>query len=1214
MTAKKTRSGKGKEFDMRDKILWTLIGVFFLAGQYFVFQEEYKPGIWLCAAALLFYLEKEVSWFAALDVYGRLRGLWRKRGVLWRGLGKALKVFIQVSWENFKNMRPGRNRTVQQTALAKSTTRKGSPLPRRAASEAKQLAVSGDEVKELSFTIRRGVSIGVMVALFIAGQAILLSVLGLVPLLVRGSLILGLLAAAATGIAIYLFYCLFLGAGGDLTLSLRLQGKKSLFFVIVGLPLAIGGASYFYLNGTYLAWFISSLGFAALIAAFPSRLPMPAEEPWRERTDAKWALYQRVKMIVRLAAAVLALFGFYVFWSRVPVSSWRGLGLHTVFLVFFLLSLPRYWHLIWDDIIDVLCLRSQPRLCEWLKRLVHLGMFCLIFYLAYQGQKLFAIKQFWPGLRYYFYAVSLGIFSWREDDSFYRLRRWPKKAVFIALALIILLGIFLRLYQLGPISWLGADLNTVRPFGLENDEAGGVVFTLKIMRGEQHPFMAFGNYLLMNWFQAPFIKHLGVNHLSTRLPAVIPGVLTLYVFFLMLRLFFHNRIALAGTFLLAVSRWHLHYSRTGFVLAWMPLFQVLGYYFLFRGLITKRKMDFVWAACAISFVMSTHLSALLVPPALIAVYLFKLWQERGYARRTLAGITVFFLAVMIFALPWLTVRLSQPQVALNPRISEVSVYKNVSPGDALRRTMHNLRLSMFMFNYEGDSRPRNNGGLSFEPQLDFWTGILFILGFCYAVIHWKRELHFIFLTWFFFILCNSIFSVESPQALRSAANIPVVLVFACIGLRNIWGQFNRIVGEKREYLFLLILLPFLFKTGMANYDRYFNVRLGGMDEGSTGPGLYAGSLPKDYDIVLITAHTYVGHPPFQMFILDRVAGNCTLLADTVPVCWDTKDRNLCYLTAIKYGEAVDSLKSSYYPYAYEQSGSHPQYGHLYRALRVSKAQIKRIQGLTAYYYRQYGDAQPLAVEQHRTIDFDGVERRLSQPQASYIEWRGSYNFTGLSPRLLGLRAGGRAELWLDNIRLFTTSGGAAEEQVRLAVGMHPLKIRYWPDKRNDPLLFYVQEYGQAAKPVPPFYLCTKERTFGLRGRYYESSDWSGEPVREYIDPCILMHYLTPPLPGAFSVLWEGEIELPRAGLYSFVAPNPSYARVEVGEHVVYEYGQCGDNKSLNFQSPDTHFRKGRYPIKLWWCSAREAAIELYWTPPGGEKRIVPAGQLYPKYN
>ena len=127
----------------------------------------------------------------------------------------------------------------------------------------------------------------------------------------------------------------------------------------------------------------------------------------------------------------------------------------------------------------------------------------------------------------------------------------------------------------------------------------------------------------------------------------------------------------------------------------------------------------------------------------------------------------------------------------------VFFFRNPPGGEMLQEMCHknvmfNLKLSMLMFNYSGDSRPRNNGGLQFEPQLGFWTGMFFALGFLYALFHWKRQNNFVFLMWLMLILCNSIFSVEAPSALRSMGNIPVTIVFSCIGIRNLWGQWIRI--------------------------------------------------------------------------------------------------------------------------------------------------------------------------------------------------------------------------------------------------------------------------------------------------------------------------------------------------------------------------------------------------------------------------------------
>jgi hypothetical protein len=85
----------------------------------------------------------------------------------------------------------------------------------------------------------------------------------------------------------------------------------------------------------------------------------------------------------------------------------------------------------------------------------------------------------------------------------------------------------------------------------------------------------------------PFISIFGLTEFGTRLGPALFGTITVLIFFMLIRKITHSSfIALLASFSLAISPWHIHFSRTGFEYSYLPFFLLLGtYLFISRHLL-----------------------------------------------------------------------------------------------------------------------------------------------------------------------------------------------------------------------------------------------------------------------------------------------------------------------------------------------------------------------------------------------------------------------------------------------------------------------------------------------------------------------------------------------------------------------------------------------------------------------------------------------------
>ena len=130
------------------------------------------------------------------------------------------------------------------------------------------------------------------------------------------------------------------------------------------------------------------------------------------------------------------------------------------------------------------------------------------------------------------------------------------------LILIILLAFVLRFYKLGAIPALNADEAAI------GYNAYSLLLTGKDEHGNSWPihFQSFNDYKPGLYFYVvlPFVKLIGLNEIAVRIPGAALGVLTVLIIYLLTKeLFKDEKISIFSSLLLAISSWHIHFSRGG---------------------------------------------------------------------------------------------------------------------------------------------------------------------------------------------------------------------------------------------------------------------------------------------------------------------------------------------------------------------------------------------------------------------------------------------------------------------------------------------------------------------------------------------------------------------------------------------------------------------------------------------------------------------------
>jgi len=409
----------------------------------------------------------------------------------------------------------------------------------------------------------------------------------------------------------------------------------------------------------------------------------------------------------------------------------------------------------------------------------------------------------------------------------------------IALIFIFALALFLRVYKLGSC-----------PVGFLWDEAAlgyNGYSILKTGRDEYGKFLpiifkSFGDYKpgLYVYLAVPSIAVFGLNEFSTRLPAAIFGSLTvLLIYFLIKEAFFltterdqkfSERLALAIAFLLAVSPWHINFSRGAWEVTIMIFLLMLGFYLILKFLNSKKLVFFLFSIVSLVFSLFAYQASKLLMPvlALAFFYFFRKYFEKIPSKVRGIFILLVFLSSFLFnmfaSLEGRGGRLKVMSIFSYPRSPEetqslISQDKNnkfdwvifhSSPFYFFRSVLGrylNHFSGKFLF-ISGDwSNPRN--GILFQGVMYYLDLVFLAAGLIYLARKNRNSLENFMIFWLFFAPVPSALTRDSISSIRSFSMVIPLIFIAGTGAIELFSYLNERKSIFRYGLKLLFVFVYL---------------------------------------------------------------------------------------------------------------------------------------------------------------------------------------------------------------------------------------------------------------------------------------------------------------------------------------------------------------------------------------------------------------------
>lgn len=372
----------------------------------------------------------------------------------------------------------------------------------------------------------------------------------------------------------------------------------------------------------------------------------------------------------------------------------------------------------------------------------------------------------------------------------------------LALIGIVLVGAVLRLHELDAIPReMGVDM----PLKYEN--------ALEIMQGR---FMIFcprypGRESLFFYLIAAYGRLFGLGYFAIKFTSVWIGLATIPAIYAVAKYLFDREVALVAAAFLAVSKWHVILSRTGYRSIMVPLFVAVLIYLTVRALRRGRSADFCVAGMWLGLGMYTYNSWLVVPGVLGAALAVELiLAGRRSLKRYAWGLLALVLGALLVFAPLGRYALESPQNYAFRVATRMTGVEAPLPKDVVRVFADNVWRAAGMFNLRGDIVFYQN--IPHQRHLGAISGVLFLFGVACALWRWRRGHNAMVLIFLGGMILPTALSVAFPQEVPNAgrasgAILPAYLLMA-VPLPLLRRQIAGIWHEGiRQRWFAALMLP-----------------------------------------------------------------------------------------------------------------------------------------------------------------------------------------------------------------------------------------------------------------------------------------------------------------------------------------------------------------------------------------------------------------------
>ena len=383
---------------------------------------------------------------------------------------------------------------------------------------------------------------------------------------------------------------------------------------------------------------------------------------------------------------------------------------------------------------------------------------------------------------------------------------------------ITLLAAVIRVWHLGSV-----------PLGLHGDEAlTGLDARRVLHEGWIGPYVisALGQPTGPLYFTAVLFKFMPQTTLTIRFSMALFGIATIPLAYGAFAIMFNRTVGAFAALLLSVMTWHLHLSRTGFMVTAWPFIEVAVLLALFAGLRHR-----TWALIAIAGALAglgvySYNAYLLFLPVVVVPFVWRLVAPSVQAdRRWIAGGFMLFATTALFAaIPMIgyvynhgdTYHFHERQVA----VTHSEAWRTAGVGGKARLVWN--RAQEWERGIVQGGRADLGDGLAApgHPVLDAVTLVLALVGLAMALTEIRRAEYATVLAACVTLPFGALLTIEDGLFRRTMGLTPFVAVLAALPLAWSWEHALR-ATDRRRYLVPASIAAIVTFTVVHNVYDYF---------------------------------------------------------------------------------------------------------------------------------------------------------------------------------------------------------------------------------------------------------------------------------------------------------------------------------------------------------------------------------------------------------
>lgn len=455
-----------------------------------------------------------------------------------------------------------------------------------------------------------------------------------------------------------------------------------------------------------------------------------------------------------------------------------------------------------------------------------------------------------------------------------------RQRALLFLFLVTLLAGFFRLYRVSqvPVSLYWDEVATgYSAYSIQtnlHDEYGNFMPIL---------FRSYNDYKMpLNiYLTALSVRIFGLNEFAVRFPSAFFGTLTIVATYFLVRKLvslghkkslgkYTQYVPLISAFLLAISPWHIQFSRGGFEANVALFFVLLGFYLFFVGL-KKYKYLLMSTICFVLALYGYRSVDVFLPIFLFGVIF--IWRRELLK----IGITkIFFVIVFLvmLSLPLYSILVKEGST----RFQQTSITNQVNDeafNDFTNGKIDNRKLlygKVFLSNYLAEFSPQFLF-LSGDPNsrhgprgmglLYLWEIPFIIIGFYVLARMVDKKISSTVLLWIVASPIAAALSTPAPHALRTLNLLPIPQLIVAFGIMYLLERLPRQIVKPVVGILTVVIIVFVFQY--INRYNVTNTKLAVTDWGDGYKQLveYIVSTQQNYDKIIISGHYW---QPYMYFL------------------------------------------------------------------------------------------------------------------------------------------------------------------------------------------------------------------------------------------------------------------------------------------------------------------------------------------------------------